>query len=90
LVSDVREEYGLRVFQDRILRRISEPKRDEIVGGWRKLRSEEFHNFNSSPDTIRMINSRRMIWSGHVARMREKRIPYRFLVGKPEGRRPLG
>ncbi|PNF30021.1 hypothetical protein B7P43_G05842, partial [Cryptotermes secundus] len=81
---------GLRVFEDRVLRRIFGPKRDEVTGGWRKLLSEELHNFYSSPGIIRMIESRRMRWAGHVARTGEKRNAYRILVGKPEGKRPLG
>jgi hypothetical protein len=77
------------VFENRVLRRIFGPKRDEITGGWRKLHNEELHNLYSSPD-IRMIKTRRMRWAGRVARMREKRNPYRILVGNPEGKRPLG
>jgi hypothetical protein len=72
------------------LRRISGPKRDEIIIGLRKLYNEEFHNLNPSPNIIRMIKSRRMGWAGHVARMEAKRIAYRVLVGKPEGKGPLG
>jgi transcription termination factor 2 len=63
---------------------------DEVTGGWRKLHNEELHNLYSSPSIIRVIRSRRMRWAGHAARMGEKRIPYRILVGKPEGKRPLG
>jgi hypothetical protein len=66
------------------------PKRDEVTGGWRKLRNEELHNLYSSPSIIRMIKSRRMRWVGHVERMGEKRNAYRILVGNPEGKRPLG
>jgi hypothetical protein len=61
------------------------PKRDEVTGGWRKLYNEELHNLYSSPSIIRVIKSRRMRWAGHVARMGD-----RILVGKPEGKRPLG
>jgi hypothetical protein len=61
-----------------------------VTGGWRKLHNEEFRDFYTSPSIIRIIKSRRMRWAGHVARMGEKRIAYRLLVGKPEGRRPLG
>jgi hypothetical protein len=71
-----------------VLRRIFGPKRDEVIGGWRKLHNEELHNLYCSP--IRIIKSRRMRWAGHVSRMREKRNAYRILVGKPEGNRPLG
>jgi hypothetical protein len=61
-----------------------------VTGGWRKLHNEELHNLYSSPSIIRIIKSKRMRWAGHVARMGEKRIVYRLLVGKPEGRIPLG
>jgi hypothetical protein len=66
------------------------PKRDEETGGWRKLHNEEFHNLYSSPSIIRIIKSRRMRWAGHVVRMGEERNACRTLVGKPEGKRPLG
>jgi hypothetical protein len=65
----LREEHRLRVFENRLLRRIFGPKRDEVTGGWRKLHNEELHNLNSSPSIIRMIKSRRMKWAGHAARM---------------------
>jgi hypothetical protein len=78
------------VFENRVLRRIFESKRDGVTGGWRKLHNEELHNLYSSPSIIRIIKSRRMRWVGHVARMREKRNEYRLLVGKPEGKRLLG
>jgi hypothetical protein len=61
-----------------------------VTRGWRKLHNEEFHNLYSSPSVIRIIKSRRMRWAGHVAWMGEKRNVYRLLVGKPEGKRPLG
>jgi hypothetical protein len=73
-----------------MLRRIFGPKRDEVTGDWRKLHNEELHNLYSSPNIIRMIKLRSMRWGGHVARMGEKRNAYRILVGKPEGKRPLG
>jgi hypothetical protein len=76
------------VLQNRVLRRIFGPKRDEMVGGWRKLHNGELHNLYSSPNIIRLIKWR-MKWAGHVTRMREKRNAYRILVGKPEGKRPL-
>jgi hypothetical protein len=66
------------------------PKRDEETGGWRKLHNEELHNLYSSPSIIRIIKSRKMRWAGHVALLGEKRNAYRILVGKPEGKRPLG
>jgi hypothetical protein len=80
----------MRLFENRVLRRISGPKRDEVTGDWRKLHNEELHNFYSSPNIIRMSKSRRMRWTGHVARMGEKRNAYRTLVKKPEGKKPLG
>jgi hypothetical protein len=73
-----------------VLRRIFGRKRDEVTGGWRKLHNEELHNLYSSPSKIRMIKSRRMRWAGHVGLMGEKKNAYRILVGKPEGKRPLG
>jgi hypothetical protein len=78
----LREEHRLRVFENSVLRRIFGPKRDEVTG--------ILHRLYSSPSIIRMINSRRMRWTVHVARMGEKRNAYRILVGKPEGKRPLG
>jgi hypothetical protein len=66
------------------------PKRDEVTGEWRKLHNEELHNLYSSPDIIRQIKSRKMRWTGNVARMRKERKLYRVLVGKPEVKRPLG
>jgi hypothetical protein len=84
----LREEHRLRVFKNRVLRRISGLKRDEVTGGWRKLHDEELLNLYSSPRII-IMKSRR-IWAGHAARMWEKRNAYRILVGKPEGKKPLG
>jgi hypothetical protein len=86
----LREEHRLRVFENRVLRRIFEPKRDEVTGGWRKLHNEELHGLYSSPSIIRVIKARRMRWVEHVARMGEVRGAYNILVGRPEGRRPLG
>jgi hypothetical protein len=85
----LREEHRLRVFENRVLRGIFGPKRDEVTGEWRKLHSGELHNLYSSPDIIKQIKSRRMKWAGHVAHMGEGRNVYRVLVGKPEGKRPL-
>jgi hypothetical protein len=65
----LRDEYRLRVFENRVLRRIFGPKRDEVTGGWRKLHNEELHNSYSSPSIIRMIESRRMRCAGHVAQL---------------------
>jgi hypothetical protein len=80
----LREEHRLRVFENRVLRRIFGPKRDEVTCQWRKLHNGELHNLYSSPDIIR-----RMRWAGHVAHMGEGRNVYRVLVGKPEAKRPL-
>jgi hypothetical protein len=78
------------VFENRVLRRIFEPKRDEVTGEWRKLHNEELNVLYSSPNIIRIIKARRMRWAGHVARIGERRNAYRLLVGKPEERRSLG
>jgi hypothetical protein len=78
------------VFENRVLRGIFGPKRDEVTGGWRKLHNEEPHNLYSSPSIIIMIKSRRMIWAGNIVRMGKKRNAYRLLVGKPDGKRLLG
>jgi hypothetical protein len=86
----LREEHGLRVFENRVLRRIFGPKRDEVTGEWRKLHNKELHNLYLSPDIIRQVKSRRMRWAGHVAHMGEERKVYKVLVGEPEGKRPLG
>jgi hypothetical protein len=84
------EECRLRVFENKVLRRIFGPKKDEVTGEWRRLHNKELYALYSSPNFIRVIKSRRLRWAGHVARMRERRGAYRALVGKPEGRRPLG
>jgi hypothetical protein len=86
----LREEHILRVFENRVLRIIFGPKRDEVTGDWRKLHNEELHNLYSPPSIIRTNKSRRMRWAGYVARMGEKRNARRILMGKPEGSRPLG
>jgi hypothetical protein len=85
----LREEPRLRVFKNRVLRKIFGPKRDKVIGGWRKLHNEELHNLYCSPSIIRLIKSRRMRWTGRVARMGTERNACRILVGKPEGKRPL-
>jgi hypothetical protein len=73
-----------------VLRRIFGPKRDEVTGEWRKLHNEELNNLYSSPNIVQVTKSRRMGWAGNVACMGKGRGVYRVLVGKPEGRRPLG
>jgi hypothetical protein len=83
----LREEHGLGVFENRVLRLFG-PKREED-GSWRKLHNDELRNLYSSPNIVRMIKSRRMRWTGHVARMEEERSVYRVLVVKPEGKRSL-
>jgi hypothetical protein len=85
----LREQLRLRVFENRVLRRIFTPKRNEVMGERTKLHSRELHNLYSSPNIIRQIKSRRMRWMGHVAHMGEERKVYKVFVGKPEGRRPL-
>jgi len=86
----LREERKLRVFENIVLTRIFGPRRDEVTGEWRRLHNEELNNLCTSPNIVRVIKSRRMRWAGHVARMGEERRVYRVLVGKPEGKRPLG
>ena len=86
----MRDERRLREFDNRMLRRVFGPKRDEVTGQWRKLRNEESNDLYLSPSTVRVIKSRRMRWTGHVARVRKRRGIYRVLVGKPKGKRPLG
>jgi hypothetical protein len=82
------EEHRLRVFENRVLRRIFGPKREED-GSWRKLHNNELHSLYSSTNIVRVIKSSRMRWAGHLARMREGRGVYRVLVGRPEGKGPL-
>jgi PAS domain-containing protein len=86
----LRDEHSGGVFENRVLRRIFGPKRDEVTGEWRKLHNEQLHDLYSSPSIIRIIKARRMRWAGHVIRIGQKRNAYRLLVGKPDGRRPLG
>ena len=77
-------------FENRVLRRIFGPKRDKVTGEWRKLNNEELNDLYSSPNIVWVNKSRKMKWSGHVARMRERKGAYRVLVGRLEGKRPLG
>jgi len=85
----LREERRLRVFENRVLRRIFEPKRDEVTREWRKQHNEELNDLYSSLSFFQVINSRIMRWAGHVAHTGERGGVYRVLVGKPEGKRPL-
>jgi hypothetical protein len=78
------------VFENRMLRKLFGPKRDEVTGEWRKLHNEELNDLYSLPNIVRVAKSRRMRWAGHVARMGEDRVVHRVLVGKPEGKSPLG
>ena len=86
----LREDCRVRVFENRALRRTFRPKRDEVTRQYRRLKTEELYALYSSPDSIRVIKSRRLIWAGHVACMGEIRGAQKVLVGKAEGRRPLG
>jgi hypothetical protein len=86
----LREEHRLKVFENRVLRRIFGPMTDEVTGDWRKLLNEELHILYSSPNIIRMIKSRSRRWAGLIVRMGEKRNAYSILVGKPGRKRPSG
>ena len=86
----MKEERRLRVFENRVLRRIFGPKRNVVTRKWRKLHNEELNHLYSSLNISRVIKSRRMRWAGDVARMGERRGLYRVLVGKPEEKSPLG
>jgi hypothetical protein len=86
----LRDERRLRVFENRVLRRVFGPEKDEVTGEWRKLHNEELSDLYSLPNIVRVVKSRRMRWAGHVARMGEGRGVYRLLVGKPKGKRTLG
>jgi hypothetical protein len=90
LLFILREEHKLRVYENSALRRIFWPWRDKVIGKWRKLHNEELCDMYPSPNTVQMIKSRRMKWVGHVTYMGERRGIYRVLVGKAEGKRPLG
>jgi hypothetical protein len=85
----LREERRLRVFENRVLRKIFGPKREED-GSWRKLHNDELHSLYSSPNIVTVIKSRRMRWTGHVARTGEGKGVYSVLVRRPDGKRPLG
>jgi hypothetical protein len=85
----LREEHRLKVFENRVLRKIFGPRREED-GSWRKPHNDELHSLYSSPNIVRVIKSRKMRWAGHVTSMAEGRGVYSVLVGRPEGKRPLG
>jgi hypothetical protein len=86
----LREERRLMVFENMVLRRIFGPRRNEVTGEWRRLYNEELNDLYPSSNIVRAIKSIRMRWAGYVARMGEEREVYRVLVGKPEGKRPMG
>ena len=86
----LREERRLRVFENMVLRRVFGPKREEVTEEWRKQHNEELNDLYSLPNIVRVVKSRRMRWLGHVARIGEDIGVHRVLVGKPEGKRPLG
>jgi hypothetical protein len=86
----LREEGRLKDNENKVLRRIFGPKRDDVTGEWRRLPNKELYALYSSPNIIRVIKSRRLRCTGHVARMGERRGPYKVLMGKPGVRRPLG
>jgi hypothetical protein len=85
----LREKRRLRVFENRMLRRVLGPKRDEVTGEWRKLHNEKLNDLYSLPSIVRVVKSRKMRWAGHVAHMVEERGVHRVLVEKPEGKRQL-
>ena len=86
----MRKEHRLRVFENRVSRRIFRRKRGGVTGEWRKLHNEELNDLYSSPNIVRVIKARRIRWVGHVARMEEGRGVHKVLVGKPEGKRTIG
>ena len=86
----LRKEHRLRLFENRLLRKIFGPNRDEIIGEWKRLHNKGLYDLYSSPNLIPVIKSRRFRWAGHVACMGTRRGAYRVLVVRPEGKRPLG
>jgi hypothetical protein len=90
MVSNIREEHRLRVFENSVVRIIFGSKRDKVTGDWRKLHDEKLHNLYSSPNLIRMLKSRRMRLTGHAARKGRRGMHIGYLWEKPKGKRPLG
>jgi len=90
LVADIEGGTQAGVFDNRVLRRAFGSKRDEVTGEWRRLHNEELRDHSSLPNIVGVVKSGRMRWAEHVARMGEGRDVHRILVGKPEGKRPLG
>jgi hypothetical protein len=86
----LREEHRLRVFENRVWRRVFGPKRDKVTGEWRKLHNEELGDLYFLPNIVQVVKSRRMGWAGHMAHMEEGRVVHRVLVVRYEGKRPLG
>ena len=86
----LREERRVKMFENRVLKRVFGSKRDEVTGVWRKVHNEELNDLYSLPNIFRVIKSRRIKWAGHVAYMGDSKCLYRVLVGKPEGKRLLG
>jgi len=86
----LREEHRLWVIENRVLRRVFGPKRNKVTGEWRKPHKEELNDLYFLPNIVRVVKSRLMRWAGHVACMGEDRAVHSVLVGKPEGKRPLG
>ena len=86
----LREEKRLQVFENKVLRKIFWPKRDDERGEWRRLHNGELHDLYGKPDIMRIANSRRLRWAGHVTGMGNERGAWKLLVGKPEGKRPVG
>ena len=90
MVAHIEGGRRLKLFENRVLKRIFGPKRNEVTRGWKKLHNEELNNLYCSPNIVRVIKSRRIRWAGNVARMGNSRGLYGVLVGKPKGKRPLG
>ena len=85
-----REKFASTVFENKVLRNIFGPNRDDQTGEWRRLHNGELHDLYRRPDIMRIVMSRRLRWAGHVTRMGNERRAWKLLVGKPEGKRPAG